>query len=59
MPWYRVEADCPIEYYEAEDEISAIEKYAENYRVNYRYCLAELDEALNNKVENQNNNQQA
>jgi hypothetical protein len=56
MSWYRVEADCPVEFYEAEDEISAIEKYSQNYRINYRYCSAELDEALNNKEENSNNN---
>ena len=47
MPWYCVQADCPIEYYEADDEFDAIEKYSENYRVNYKFCSAELDEALN------------
>ncbi|MFW6225327.1 MAG: hypothetical protein ACOC3V_00035 [bacterium] len=44
MPWYRVEAYGPIEYYEAEDETSARNKYAENFDINYRYCIVEREE---------------
>lgn len=47
MPWYRVEvSEAPIEFYEAEDEISAIEKYAENYGVNYHYLVATEEPAM-------------
>ena len=48
MPLYRVEASCPVEYYEAKDEEEAIEKYSENYRVNYKFCSAIEDAPAEN-----------
>jgi len=39
MPLFRVQADCPVEEYEADDWIDAIRQYSENYRVNEKYLI--------------------
>ena len=41
MPLFRVEANCPIEEYEGENKFDAIEKYSENYHINYKFLTAE------------------
>ena len=51
MAWYCVQADCPIQYYEGKDEFEAMEKYSQNYRVDYKHLTAVVDKEMTEKAE--------
>ena len=56
MPRYMVEANCPITDYEGDSADDAIEKYSENFNVNYKFLTAtEIEDAPQNVEAVENN----